>query len=376
MANVRLKVAVAGAAQAGVSSVTITEQNHRHVIAVIDVQYRHTDVSSSNGRPARLLWPEGAALQIDHGFLTNSGTFYGYVVGHQVLEEDDQSRKQYMTVRYLAQGTSYPMQTARSRSWSDATASYLATTLAHEYGLVPVVDKHPWNLGYRAQSGISDFRFLTERACEVGFDFSVSGPYLRFQNPVVALDSVAVSNLPRFTMDRTPKIPDTLINFAPVVGELLSAGGVQARRVSDVLAASGTVLTAIAGDGMTIKARGLTQSYAEAEQVVKAERLANTKWVAATARTLGDPRLHVGTVINVSGAAMVDAHKGLWSVDTVCHEYDINPSAANNSTYFCSLDVRRDKQRLVRDIPSMKHNPVQSPVTMSLFNGRWRANGR
>lgn len=376
MAKIQLKVVVEGIAQSAVSSVTITEQNHRHVVALIDVQYRNTEISSSTGRAARLLWPDGAPLQIDHGFLTNYGTFYGYVVGHQVLEQDVESRKQYTTVRYLAQGTSHPMQTAQRRSWTDTTASYLATTLAHEYGLVPKVDQHPWNLGYRAQSGISDFRFLAERADEVGFDFSVDGPYLRFQNPLRALGSAARNNLPTFTSNRKPDVPDTLISFAPVVGELLSTGGVLARRVSSALTTTGAVLTAASGDGLTVMAPALTQNYGDAEQVVKAAQLANTKWAVASARTLGDARLHVGTVIGVGGAAMAEAHKGLWAVDSVTHEYDVDFASASRSTYFCSLEVRRDKQRRVEDIHPTNHIPVQSPVTMSVFNGRWRSNGR
>lgn len=372
MPSPHVQVTVDGVTESAIRTVAVTEQNYRHTIAVIDVVYRNSTVSSTSSQPKRLFWREGSPLQVDHGWTTSFGTFYGYVVGHQILPQDPESRDDGTHVRYLAQGTAYPMQTAQSRAWGDSTASYLARTIAAEYGLRPLVDTHPWVLGYRAQNGISDFRFLVERAKEVGYDFSVNGPYLLFRDPVRALNNAAANSLPTFTMNRDTGRYDTLTVFTPVVGELLAAGGVAATRTSTVLTANRNVLTATSGSSpITIQSHRLARSFSEAEQVVKAETLANIKWAMAEAQTAGDSRLHVGAVLGVDGKAVPDAYKGLWSVDAVTHSYDLDPSTPSN-TYLCELEIRRDKQRRIEDVPRNNHNPVEIPPQMTTLDGRWR----
>lgn len=348
-----------------VAAFHLTQQTGMHEIGLLEVGYPLTT-------PRNLL-TDGTPIAVTHGIAPYLSTFYGYVAGHQAVPNyDDENRLQQQYIEYILIGTSSPMQNAKDKAWQDPTPSYIAREIARVYGLVPDIDVHTRRLGFRSQAGTSDFRFLCAIASEVGYDTVVSGPYLRFKNPLAVLDDASVAT-PTFTMDKQLYVTDSLLDFVPALGELVPDGGINAMRVSNVALADGSVVSVLAGDGsITVRAdskplRGLQ----EALHVSEASALRASRWEAATARCVGDARVSAATPVVLTGAALANDHTGVWVAEKVEHIYRIESTTAGEQRYWMSLSLQRDRQR---PVPNNQPRAVvgRAQVQMVYLNGAWR----
>jgi hypothetical protein len=104
----------------------------------------------ANNAPIRIVWGQGA---------NNIQTWYGYV-NHYTIDANSDSGNKTMQVTYTCIGTSKPMNTDKTRTWGQVTGTYIAKTIAAEYGLRAVLSSTSWVLPSEVQVSESDFKFL------------------------------------------------------------------------------------------------------------------------------------------------------------------------------------------------------------------------
>ncbi|MEV5264833.1 contractile injection system protein, VgrG/Pvc8 family [Streptomyces werraensis] len=371
---------------AWLSGVEIYQAEGAHQVAELTVMHTYnTAFPSQRWRtPAGSVWPENTPVRLQYGwYADDSADWYGYVASSRVLGSETHARYGYavqVPVVYTLTGASMPMQTRRNRTWSSATASSVARQVAREYNLQPHVETTGYVFPQSAQAS-SDWQYLVELADRVGFRLFCDGTTLHFTDRRTILRS-SDGSWPVFHQRKTPGSIDSLREFDAVVGDTDPAGGLRARyettafnRTSNVLTDSAYAQARSTAQGQPVSPLLTTQytgrpadSYAQSQRLLGAE--ADWLWVWARAVTNGDPRLRPGSLVELRGAGLGDAHQGVWMVRSAVHKLGINHVYPQKSTYTTSLVVGRDDARTLS--VGVQNRQVR-PAPTVLVSGRWRA---
>lgn len=335
--------------------------------------------------PPSLWWAENLPVQVAWGSTpATRANFVGYVVSPELLSHPATQQQQYVAgqmidVRYTLLGASKVMQTAQTHTWRSCTVAYMAQNIAAANSLAAVTDSSSRVFDLRVQASQSDFRFLQDRACEVGYRLSVDGTVVYLTDPRRQL----VSSVPVFNQSRTPGLADTMQTFRAVSGETDPAGAIRARHTSVALSANGVVTQAQAQSIRTDTVSGaevtpqvgryasqyVSASYTDAQAITAAAALADLWWVHASATTDGDIRLRPGCVVNLTGSALTGQYTGQWMTRSAHHRLVVNQLDPKLSTYFVDLELGRDQDSGLTLLPWTATPPYNS----SVVDGHWAA---
>jgi phage protein D len=371
----------------------LIEEDGKHDVAMITIRY---PLPARGNRPtvsSAALWPTSTPVSVTwdpKGIYTD--TFYGYVRGHTAKRDITKTLNRVLyDVTYICTGSSFPMMSTNSKDWGTVSASYIATTLAKAYGLRAVVDPHPLVQPFN-QFRTSDYKFLADLANRIGYRFRVTGGTLYFTNPMREFEMGRRQGVAEFSMYQRPNQTDTLRTFQTVEGETLSDGGVAAKHEITLSRGNGRPLKATSaayqhtvfgeseGGGpnlnLTLASTQYTPTnYAEAQALVDAEALKNFYWVAATATTAGDARVHPGGVVMLDGDALNTEYQGSWMVKRAHHRISRSTYGRTwREAYDMDLTLGRNAtaQSVTRVIPAEWLAAVaEVPVVQQ--NGLWIA---
>ena len=391
------QVKVAGVVEArSTDNLHVIQKDNSHVLATVEVVYSTTSTKGVFvGLPniSHVLWKTNTPVSILYGLrpFINAAVFYGYVAGSTIIQKQEGDKKTpgFYKVQYLLTGTSQFMQVAHSRSFKNVTASYIATNLAKENGLRPVVTPHPFIFDYFVQDRKSDFRFLSDLADRIGYRFYVDGPDLFFVNPFIEYKRDNADTRPFFIMNRNYQTRDTLIDFAPVDGESVPDGGLAAIRKLSVINPTTNALVEATNQYLrfaafndpegpnpiqTIEHRDYTAStYKEALALLAADTTANRHWVSATGTLAGDPRVAPGRLVDLVGTALYGPYQGSWMVREAEHHIHRDLTYPQRSTYRIDVTVGRDQIQNATALIPPEWDKVYAEVHAVQTDGRWRA---
>lgn len=365
---------------------THTEEN-AHPWAQLTVRYYMSPGFQvvADHLPPSLWWAENTPVQVSWGSTpATAETFVGYVVSPEIILHPTSQQQhvvngQMIDIRYTLLGATKKLQTARTRTWRNCTVAYMAQTIAAENGLACVTDPHSRVFDQRIQASVSDFRFLQDRASEVGYRLSVDGTTLYCTDPRRQL----VSTAPQFRQSRAPGMADTMQIFQAVTGETDPAGTIRAQHTAVTLSSAGVLSTAqaqapridpVTGSNLAPQVgRYTTQyvssSYQDAQAITEAAAMADLWWVHASATVDGDVRLKPGAVVDLSGSALTSQYAGAWMVRCAHHRLVVNLLDPKLSTYFADLELGRDQVQTATVIP---WTPARE-YTSAVVDGRWMA---
>lgn len=335
--------------------------------------------------PPSLWWSENTAVEVSWGSSpATQESFVGYVVSPELVSQPSTQQQQYVSsqmidIRYTLLGATKPLQTAHTRAWRQCSVAYMAQSIAAANGLAAVTDPHSRIFDMRMQAAQSDFRFLQDRADEVGYRLMVDGTTLYLTDPRRPL----VSSTPAFRHSRDPGMADTMQTFQAVVGETDPAGSIRAQHTAVAVSPQGVVTTAQTQSALADPVTGaqvtpqlgrytpkfVASSYTEAQALVNAAALADLWWVHGTATTDGDVRLKAGCVVDLSGSALTQQYTGPWMTRAAHHRLTVNQLDPRLSTYYVDLTLGRDQ------IAGLTQQPWQrTPQYAShAVGGRWTA---
>lgn len=326
------------------------------------------------------LWADNSPIRIVWGQNPgNTLTWYGYV-NHHTIDANADSGSKAMQVTYTCIGTSKPMNTDKTRRWGQVTGTYMAKTIASEYGLRCVLSSSPWVLPSETQANESDFKFLNRVADKIGYRFWVSGGTLYFIDPAVALQGCVNQNVPSFSMDKSFLYLDTIRNFHMLKGDNIPGSAQTTRTIYGIDSQSGDVFSAIANLPGTVSS-GISQintdwpvkSQHEAQQLINAMQSRSQFWQAATAELYGTSLVYPGKLIQLSGKQLNKESSGFWVVSSADHV--MRSSGTSDPT----------KDRYVTHVELLKNTSVVLPVLKNttkilpefvpckLYKGVWRA---
>lgn len=366
-----------------------------HGVAFVTVLYQipsRRGVQRPRYTPTQNIWTKNARVRLRFGY-TNSqqgvGQFYGYVQGHGIQQStDDSIGSSFIRVQYIIVGVSLPMQNVKSRTWKGVTPSYIARTVAREYGLNPIVDPHPTVIPYYAQNQ-SDFSMLRELAGKYGYRFYVNGPNLYFVTPYHVLGRRANQHVPMFSKGVDPHSLDTLREFNQTEGELVNDGGVAAFRKIHTI--NPNTNAEVEATNRYLKQASFQQSfgpnplvtvvhsdytadsYNEALALLQAETTANRHWVSAFANMVGDPFIEPGSLVDLEGEGLLPVNRGYWQVRKATHYLHRDPRFPNKASYTVDTEVGRDAiGSATFNIPP-EWTAAQKKPAVLVRNNRWQA---
>lgn len=359
-----------------------------HQWAQLTVRYHMPEAfrPAAKSLPPELWWAEGSPVQISYGARRGVGTtFTGYVVSPELCTEADpqelHTAGQMIDIRYTLLGASARLQSARSRTWRQCSAAYIAGEIAAEAGLVGVTSPHPRVFETRMQSSQSDFSFLQDIATEVGWRLAVDGTMLSLTDPRQPL----VAATPYFSQHGTAGRQDTMQTFTAVVGELDPAGQIRAQHAAMGVSGTGVLTGArdvaprqdpVTGQAVAPVIRRqvhhrIVESYADAQAVTAAAATRDLWWVHSTATVDGDVRLRPGCVVLLDGDAVTPQHQGEWMTRTAHHRIWLSQVDRRLSTYHVDLELGRDQVASLSRL-AMPHVPSAQSV---LVGNRWISRG-
>lgn len=334
--------------------------------------------------PPTLWWAEDTPVLVSWG--SNPAAredFVGYVVSPELISHPDTQQQhfvaaQMLDVRYTLLGASKILQTSRTHTWRQCTVAYMAQSIAAANSLAAVTDPHG-RVFDRVQASLSDFRYLQDRAAEVGYRLAVQGTTLYLTDPRRQL----VPSVPTYRQSRTPGMADSMQAFRAVIGETDPAGAIRATHTAVAVSPAGVVTTAQAQQQRRSVVTGAdvppqvgryasnypTGSYATAQAVTSAAALADLWWVHAAATLDGDVRLRPGCVVSLGGSALTSQYAGTWMVRCAHHRLVVNQLNPRLSTYYADVELGRDQAAALTHVPWVP-GPANSAAAV---NGRWTA---
>lgn len=382
-----------------IKDIELLQGDAEHVLALVTVLYpipknnRGRRKGQQIWRHTATLWKANSTVDLVFGARPNSlNHMYGYVAAHEILGDSGTPSSGDvggLTVRYTVIGTSMPMQSQKNVTWREVTASYIATRIAKQNGLKPVVHPHSRIFPYRVQAAQSDFSFLRDLAAEVGYRFWVNNSVLYFVNPYILLDKAGLTKTPLLRMDKVPGWLDNLHTFHPIAGETVPDGGIRATRkivsINPQTNALVTATTAYLRDSAFNEAQGedplltvyyrdkTAYSYEEAMSLLAGDQNRNRHWITAKATTDGDPKFRPGGLVNIQGLAIDDDNLGPWVIQKVSHRLTFVPNMPLLGDYFTDLELGRDQmQSATFRRPPAWDDALREPNTVAV-NGKWRA---
>lgn len=361
-----------------------------HQVATISGIYAITkpSVKGPVKVPAKLL-PNGTKMIVRYGAKPFLEEFPCYVYANRSYSHTDTKYKsELIRVEYTLVGASWAMQeAAKTRSWNTgASYSYLARKIAKSYGFNCIVDTHPKIWDYVVQHGETDFAFLARLAKEIGYTFYVDGTTLLFINPFHILQTPASSTIPGLVMEKLAGNKDSLLEWIP--DKEIDTGSNEVRKIfsinkntNAVIEASNQYLDFTAFDdedykrpitSMILASEKVLGSFGDAKEYARFNELINAKWINSKFQGQGDSRIKPGSIINISGMAIIDDSAGYWFAGgEIKHHITIHPGAQRLNEYYVEGILSRDK---VYDsniqVDSTWRAVVSTPV---IANGKWRA---
>lgn len=332
--------------------------------------------------PPELWWPENRPVRVRFGaHRAVADEFIGYVVSPERLPATDAPQNipgQMLDVRYTLLGPTKPLQSARTRMWSQCQAPYMAQEIAGEVGLSALTGKHP-RIFDRQQAGLSDFAFLRQMSQEIGWRLTACGPQISLTDP----RSVLVSSVPVFRQRSIAGKQDTMTDFRAVTGELDPAGSVRAQHVAEAISAAGAIsqaqATATRRDvvtGLNVAAQiqrysstYVASSYEDVAAITQAAATRDLWWAQATATVDGDVRLRPGCAVELGGEALTQQYQGKWMTRSAHHRITLSQIDPRLSAYYVDLELGRDQTDRLSEGPRLELPLVQG----TLVNGRWMA---
>jgi hypothetical protein len=326
------------------------------------------------------LWPDNAPVRIIWGQTPgNTQTWYGYV-NHHTIDANSDSGSKAMQVTYTCIGTSKPMNTDKTRRWGQVTGTYMAKTIAAEYGLRVVLSSTNWILPSEVQANESDFKFLNRMADKTGYRFWVSGGTLYFVDPSVVLQGGLNQNVPSFYMDKSFLYLDTIRDFHMLRGDNIPGAAQTTRTIYGIDGQSGSVFSAVASNPGTVSS-GVIQIFSEwpvssqheAQQLVNAYQSRSQFWQAATAELYGTSLIYPGKLIQLTGNQLNTEAAGYWIVASSDHV--MRSSGTSDPTKDMYVTHAELLKNTSVTLPVIKNITKIIPefVPCSLYKGVWRA---
>lgn len=324
------------------------------------------------------LWANNAPVRIQWGMSpSNTQTWYGYV-NHHTVDSHADSGSNAMQITYVCIGTSKPMNTDKTRTWGQVTGTYMAKTIAAEYGLRSVLTSSSWILPSEIQANESDFHFLNRMADKVGYRFWVSGSTLYFIDPSVAMQGGITQSIPTYSMDKAFYYLDTLRCFTMSSGDNIPGQVQSTRTMFGIDQNSGQPFQVVANIPGTVSS-GIVQvnsewpanTIHEAQQLINAIQGRSQFWQTATAEVYGTSTLYPGKLIRLVGNQLNTEATGYWLVGSADHV--MKSSGTTNPSYdkyVTRLELFRNnnqQQIILKNITKV----IPEFVSCNLSNGVW-----
>lgn len=346
----------------------------QHDIFYLRIEYQRMLVLNN-----KALWADNAPVRIIWGQApNNTSTWYGYV-NHHTIDALSDSGSKTMQITYTCIGTSKPMNTDKTRMWGQVTGTYIAKTIAKEYGLRSVLSTSSWILPYEVQSNESDFKFLNRIADKIGFRFWVSGGTLYFIDPIVVLQGSTNQSVPKFYMDKSFLYLDTIRDFHMALGDNIPGGTQSVRTIYGINQATGQVFQTTASNASATN--GITQitsewpvsSLSEAQNLVNAWQGRSQFWMAATAELYGNSIIYPGKLVYLSGNQLNNEAQGYWIVASSDHVMMTSGSSNPAFDRFVTHVQLVKNQSTV--LPKLKSVSQVNPEFTScrLSSGQWQS---
>lgn len=375
--------------------VEIIEQTSSHPVILLDIEYIGQK-TVQGGRGIRGSWgylPEGTPIAINFGMQPNHMTqVVGYVASYTLKKGALDKGQQGLIstcVQYTIVGASQIMQSTKNVAWKNTSPSTIAAQIATNNGLRSIIHTYQAAINYRLQN-VSDFKFLTKLADEIGFRFYVDNTDLYFINPQQILNRNNIRNIPNFWAYNRPGVWDTIREFEPIVGTITPDGGIVANRtvsginpntkqtlsVSDQYALFAGPTSAPVNPTITKYFNDTpADSFYEAQQKVAADTNRNLYWLTANSTLRGDARVKPNTLVQISGAAIPDAEQGIWLVQSVRHVLTMpapsGPRVDAKFTTYAQI-VRDQIYAATVSAPGDVANALQV-IPPTLVGGIWRS---
>lgn len=348
--------------------VSIRQETGKHTIALVTAVADTIKPVSQ-----RLTLPEGTPVTLTWGISPDKTmTWYGYVHHPESISVPGV----VPTVRYVLTGTSAVLNDQTSRTWRNASGSYVARQIATAAGFSVYSHKTPGGATFLAQASESDFTFLNGLADQYGFTLWADCDRLLFLNNRVLLASPASASMPAARMDKQPGQPDSLLSFAETKGPTVPGSGQVVNRTAYGLnRKTGQLVKATKTTGLVQTPRQLIDSnqpissYADAVSLLTASAANNDQWITADAEMLGDNRLQPGGLVWLEGVAIPAESQGVWLVLRAEHLLSVM-----DGTYTTRLRVTRNaagRQVISQVLPYGADNTPRACVLDA--NDHWRA---
>lgn len=372
--------------------VQIIQKTNTHAIALLDVVYVGSNLSSTSSASLRK-WSylkEQTPIQINYGQKPSYiYSFLGYVSSYKLIRTGSDPGYDGLTsttVQYTITGASQVMQSTKNTAWKHTSPSTIAGSIATQNGLRGIIHTYQSAIDYRLQNS-SDFKFLAQLADEIGYRFYVDNTDMYFINPKQILDRGNIRNIPEFWSHNQPGLWDTVRTFKPVVGTITPDGGIVANRNVVGLNPYTSQITQASIQASAVDRAGNpladyitkyynhapAESYYEASQKVMADSLRNIYWNTAESQLRGDARIRPNTLVNLTGQALPSDDAGLWLVESAVHHLTKPPPGGNKyaGTYFTDTTLVRDHIYTAKVDPISETQNITQKVPAKLVGNKW-----
>jgi hypothetical protein len=345
-----------------------------HDIFTIRIEYPRTklDVTSMS------LWPDNAPVQVVWGRRPdNIQTWFGYV-NHNAPASHADSGSKALQITYYLIGCSYPMNTDKTRTWGEVTATYIAKQIAAEYGFRTVLSTSNWVLPYEVQANESDFSFLNRMADKVGFRFWVSNGTLYFIDPGSVLQGASSQGVPQYTLDKRFDQVDTVRNFRMNQGANLPGATKAVRSIYGIDNTSGKVFKVSATNAPVSNIEQTMTTWpvnnmSQAQNLVDAWQSRSQFFISASAELFGNVYVYPGKLVYLSGLQMPANSAGYWIVGSADHlMLASGTSLSTSDKYVTRVQLIKNATGFTPALSTVSQvNPEF--VNCQVINGQWQS---
>ena len=345
----------------------ITQEEYTHDIAVFNVWAG--DVTSNSllsGTPMSAAW--GSSFAMRH--------FYGYVNHAERLTNMKKSTNliQRNALQVVCVGASWFMKQKDNRSWSNYTASQVATEIGQLFHLdTSQIVSHSTVWPSLQMAGRSYFDFLAMLGKRIGYTFYVNGISLMFKprqtNPN-NLGSLAATYDIRNNPSSMPIFKPQVGATSPAGGQLANRqiAGIDPRTTQPVLSVtSGSPASSKLGNAVpppifsyihheTADSQAVANAYSTGAGAL------NQMFITADAEAVGNALVSQGSTLYITGAN--GAQDGLWWTTKAVHRLGA-------VQYTMDLCLGRDSMGATTSLSVLPR--TQNFVKPNLINGVWCA---
>ncbi len=233
---------------------------------------------------------------------------------------------------------------SKTRTFLNKTDSDIVQAIALERNLKTKIEKTSTQLEYVVQNNQTDLAFLQSRAKKIGYEIGMDGQTLYFRKR-------------QYTMPKQLTLNPTIDNLSVSLRvstmaqvEAVEVRGWNAKEKKPFVGRSRSASEGSTMGGTLIGSKKATQEFGKSTQVIldlavatqqEADQVAQTqlndlalKYVEADGSCQGNPKLRVGTVLELVGIG--DRFSGLYYVTNVTHTF------TQSSGYTTSFSLKRN----------------------------------